>query len=954
MRYLVGGVVAAAMICAASVRAQSVSPVADTGTADAGIASRPIANVAANDTVNGSPATLGTSGNATIAKLGTWPAGIALTNATGLVSTSTGVAPAIYNVQYSLCDRSQPPTCASTMDTITVISPSIIVIADTGSGIAGIASTAIRNVASNDTVNGSPATLGTSGTSSVAKVGTWPTGIALNYTTGAVTISAAVTPGTYSVQYNLCDKNKPAYCVNGTDTVTVVAPSVVAIPESGSANAGTSSIAIAHVVANDTVNGLPAKLGTSGNSSVAKSGSWPAGLSLTAATGAVITSASLAPGVYYIQYSLCNKGVPPTCASATDTVTVVASSVSAVSDTGGADVGVASTPIPNVTANDTVNGGPAILGTGGNAIVSQSGSWPSEISLNPATGAVVTTAALGAGIYSFQYTLCNQNVPQQCAAATDTVTAISASIGAAADSGIATVGTMSTPIMNVAANDTITGAPATLGVGGNATVSQSGTWPNGITLDTTAGAISASSSVSAGTHQVQYQLCDRNNPAVCALATDTILVSLPFTEVQVSTTDFADLEFDWGRDGIYCPTCNYGQGNARFNWSEKSNSLWVGHVDPVTGMFTPPEGKNELVDTWNFYYLNGPEWAFSTQNGQVLSQLIYSRITPGQPVTTDNAGVAFATPTANGWTTDFLPGAGPAAGGSINTVNPIASQCNADPVALALFNDLQTPRDAYWEAMTTAGGTAPNLTPFGSYYSVASGGKPGIRWVPCKHQLVFVGAAPPDASGNVYQQVFWYDIDSQIAQQLTTEPTQKTEAAMFQAPEFQDNYIFYTITNDTEIDIYEQTGVAANGAPTFQVVNRISSTDPTEPYIGSTEAFINCAPACQTYIFMKISAQALTPKNRHQVANGVAVTKIDPLQPLFQILVPYWATPTIERTDLEYYITASGPFVYYGSNTIASSGSIQLLGHFYVDMKLGAPSGSCVGSSAQGGLLPGC
>ena len=69
----------------------------DGGTADAGIASRPIVNIAANDTVNGSPATLGTSGNATLSKFGTWPNGIGLDPATGAVCTTIAVTAGPYS-----------------------------------------------------------------------------------------------------------------------------------------------------------------------------------------------------------------------------------------------------------------------------------------------------------------------------------------------------------------------------------------------------------------------------------------------------------------------------------------------------------------------------------------------------------------------------------------------------------------------------------------------------------------------------------------------------------------------------------------------------------------------------------------------------------------------------------------------------------------------------------------
>jgi hypothetical protein len=933
------------------VAAQTVDPVPDIGTADAGIASVAIAHVTANDTVNGVPATLGPSGNATIAAVGTWPAGFALSTSTGAVTTSAAVAPGSYSIEYELCDTNSPPDCATTTDTVTVITAVIGANADASSADAGTTSIAIANVAANDTVDGASATLGTSGNATVAKVGTWPSGITLNTATGAVVVSAALSPGIYIAHYKLCDKNVPPDCATTSVTVTMVTATVVAVPVTGSGDTGVASTAIADVAANDSVNGAPATLGTSGNASVGKIGTWPTGITLSTATGAVTTSRTVAAGSYTVAYSLCNKNKPPLCAGSTATITLAPASIVAVAASGSFTAGIAAVAIVNVTANDTVDGAPVALGTPANATVSQSGSWPSGITLNAATGAVSTSASLAPATYTVQYRLCDLNVPPKCASASATVSAVAASILPGVDTGIALVGTSATPIANVAANDTVNGVPAMLGESGNATVAQIGIWPSGITLDPNAGAVYTSSTAPAGTYPLQYQLCDLNTPADCAIATDVVLVSLGFTEVQASTTDFGDIEFDWGRDGVYCAACNFGEGNARFNWPDPSGNVWIGHVDPASGAFTPPAGMNELVDTYDIYVLNGPEWAFSTQDGQVISQLVYTRVTPGQPFTLANAGVAMATPIQGGWDPEFLPGAGPAAGASINTVDPIASQCNTDPISLALFNDLSTPQGVYWEPVSIAPGTAPTTTPFGATFSGFAGGKPSQHWVPCTHQLVFIGSAPPDASGNIYEQVFWFDTDSNSVQQLTTDSAGKTEVYMFEAPEFQDTFVFYTIANNLEIDIYEQTGTAANGAPTVQLVNRIFSPDPTEPYISGTEPFINCTPACQSYIFMKLTPAVATEANRNVLPDGVAVTNINPAQPFFQIMVPYWATPNNQRTDLEYYITNLGPYLYYGSNTVTP---FRTLGRYYVDMQLGAPSGSCVGSSAEDGMQTGC
>ena len=191
------------------------------------------------------------------------------------------------------------------------VTASIVPVADSGTAVAGTASTPIVNVAANDTVNGVAAILGGAGNATVAQSGSWPAGLALNATTGAITTTAAVAPGTYSVVYQLCDKNTPPNCATATDTVTVTA-SILAKPDTGTAAAGTATTPIGNVAANDTVNGVAATLGGTGNATVAQSGTWPAGIALNTTTGAITTTAAVAPGTYSVVYQLCDKNTPPT------------------------------------------------------------------------------------------------------------------------------------------------------------------------------------------------------------------------------------------------------------------------------------------------------------------------------------------------------------------------------------------------------------------------------------------------------------------------------------------------------------------------------------------------------------------------------------------------------------------------------------------------------------------
>jgi uncharacterized repeat protein (TIGR01451 family) len=492
----------------------------DSGTAISGTPSIAIVNVGSNDDVNGSTGTFGSGGNATVSQISTTDAGVTLDPATGAISVAASVQPGVYVVTYQICDRNTPANCSDGDATVTVTA-SIQPTTDTGAAISGSPSIATANVAANDIVNGFAATLGAAGNATVAQSGTWPAGITLDPAKGAISTTAAVQPGTYTVSYQLCDRNTPANCTTSTVTI-IVGAAILPASDSGNAVSGAPSTPVTNVAANDTVNGAPATLGASGNATVATSGTWPAGIALDPATGAISTTAAVQPGTYTVSYQLCDRNTPANCQASTVTITVGAA-ITPASDSGNAVSGAPSTPVANVAANDTVNGVPATLGAGGNATVAQSGTWPAGISLDPATGAISTTAALQPGTYTVSYQLCDRSTPANCTTSTVTIT-VGAAILAGVDTGSATAGLNATPIANVAANDTVNGAPASLGAGGNATVAPVGTWPAGITLDPTTGAIQTSANLAPGTYTVTYQLCDRNTPANCTTQSVTITV----------------------------------------------------------------------------------------------------------------------------------------------------------------------------------------------------------------------------------------------------------------------------------------------------------------------------------------------------------------------------------------------------------------------------------------------
>ena len=168
-------------------------------------------------------------------------------------------------------------------------------------------------MAANDSVNGAAATLGGAGNATVAQSGTWPAGIALNTTTGAITTTAAVAPGTYSVVYQLCDKNTPPDCATATDTVTVTG-NIVPTPDTGTSRRERRA-PIPNVAANDTVNGAAATLGGAGNATVAQIGHLARRHRAQHDDRRDHHHRRGSAGHLHVVYQLCDKNTPPDCAT---------------------------------------------------------------------------------------------------------------------------------------------------------------------------------------------------------------------------------------------------------------------------------------------------------------------------------------------------------------------------------------------------------------------------------------------------------------------------------------------------------------------------------------------------------------------------------------------------------------------------------------------------------------
>ena len=176
------------------------------------------ATVFTNDTLNGVPfapadvtATLAGDGGLT---------GVVI-NADGTLTVPAGAAPGTYGVDYTICEAANPANCATATATVVVaVNPIVAVDDDFTAAPLPVTGGATATVFTNDTLNGvpfAPADV----TATLAGDGGL-TGVVIN-ADGTLTVPAGAAPGTYGVDYTICEAANPANCATATATVVVEA-----------------------------------------------------------------------------------------------------------------------------------------------------------------------------------------------------------------------------------------------------------------------------------------------------------------------------------------------------------------------------------------------------------------------------------------------------------------------------------------------------------------------------------------------------------------------------------------------------------------------------------------------------------------------------------------------------------------------------------------------------------
>ncbi|KPN19672.1 hypothetical protein AO715_06745 [Xanthomonas sp. Mitacek01] len=508
-----------------------ISAVDDTfGPVDGVIGNANVGNVLTDDTLGGIAATPST---VTITP-GALPTGITVDPATGVIGVQPGTPAGTYAFEYTICEIGNTTNCDTATVTVTV--QAVIVANDdaipevdgaTGDPNAG-------NAYDNDTLGGAPvdpADITGRVVTPATPINGGPVPV-LDPATGIVSVPPGTPAGSYTIGYEICETLNPTNCATATITVTVGASTISALDDPlGPVNGASGNPNAGKAYDNDTLGGAPVDPADVTGRVVTPAtpingGPVPV---LDPATGIVSVPPGTPAGSYTIGYEICETLNPTNCATATITVTVGASTISALDDPLGPVNGATGNPnAGNAYDNDTLGGAPVDPADITGRVVTPAtpiNGGPVPV-LDPATGFVSVLPGTPAGSYMIGYEICEALNPTNCATATVTVTVDAPVITTEDDTYSGVNGASGNPAVgNVLGGDTLNGVAITDPSLVDITIV--GALPPQVTVDLDTGVIGVLPGTPAGTYTFEYRICEVLNPTNCSQATVTITVDAP-------------------------------------------------------------------------------------------------------------------------------------------------------------------------------------------------------------------------------------------------------------------------------------------------------------------------------------------------------------------------------------------------------------------------------------------
>ncbi len=408
-----------------------------------------------NDKVGGNPATLTNVAIAIVTDGGL--TGVTVDPTTGKLVVPNTATPDTYDVTYKICLLSDPNTCDTAVAKITVTSDTNHTIEANDDPETQVAKGGEVDVLHNDKVDGNPAT--PTNVDITIPIDGGLTGITINPATGKIKIPTDATPGAYDITYQICLRGATAPCDTAKVRI-IVTEDVVPTPTINANDDPETQVAkggVVDVLSNDRVNGDPA---TAANVdiTIANDGGLT-GVTADPATGKIKVPDNATPATYDVEYRICVKGATSPCDTAKAKITVTPDAtpsrpIKAVDD----DFGKVPNTVDYTTTNtvfstgvDTLEGVPGILSPERDVVLTPGAQPHENITMNP-NGSITVKRGTPKGTYTYEYTICQKDVPTNCDTAKVSFEVIEAHIFAK-DDGVWEVGTEGALTPSILNND---------------------------------------------------------------------------------------------------------------------------------------------------------------------------------------------------------------------------------------------------------------------------------------------------------------------------------------------------------------------------------------------------------------------------------------------------------------------------------------------------------------------
>ncbi len=363
--------------------------------------------------------------------------------------------------------------------------------------------------------------------------GVLPAGLALDSGTGALTGTATTASTGVALTFTVTDSGAPAQTASATLTliITATAPGELAIT--------TATLPAAQVATPYSVT-LAASGGTKPYT-WALSGSLPAGLSFSGATGTLSGTPTATTAGASLTFSVTDSGSPAQNVSTTLTLVVTAPKLAIAT----ASLPAAQVGVPYSTTLTTSGGTKPYTWT-------VTGSLPAGLSLNASTGTLSgTPTAITAGA-SLTFKVTDSGAPAQSATRTLTLVVSAATLS---------ISSLSLPPGQVGRSYTTTLAAA----GGTTPYSWSlsGALPAGLSFNTASGVLSGTPSATTAGVALTFKVTDAGTPAQNASRTLTLVIAAATPVLTITTTSLPP-----GHVGTsYSATLAASGGTTPYTWS---------------------------------------------------------------------------------------------------------------------------------------------------------------------------------------------------------------------------------------------------------------------------------------------------------------------------------------------------------------------------------------------------